>query len=241
MHHSSHRSAAAAPAPVRYNMYGFIHKALRAFMADTLLRLGRMDLADAREVDATLQQVRELLQFCRVHLDDENRFVHPALEACEPGSAARIAGEHVHHEEDIALLLEQVDALEQLRVDDAAGEAANNLYRWFALFVGENFQHMDYEEREHNAVLWAHYSDAQLQAIEGALVASLPPQASALGLRWMLPSLNHAERLQLLGGIRANAPDHVFGGALALARAHLDEQDWRKLSAALALPAAQAA
>jgi hypothetical protein len=33
----------------------------------------------------------------------------------------------------------------------------------------------------------------------------------------------------------------VFGGALALARAHLDEQDWRKLSAALALPAAQAA
>jgi hypothetical protein len=226
---------------VRYNMYGFIHKALRAFMTDTLLRLGRMDLTDAGEVDATLRQARDLLGFCRVHLDDENRFVHPALEACEPGSAARIAGEHVHHEEDITLLLEQVDALEQLRADDAAGEAANHLYRWFALFVGENFQHMDYEEREHNAVLWAHYSDAELLAIEGALVASLPPQANALGLRWMLPAINHAERMTLLGGIRAHAPAAAFDGALALARSQLDEHDWRKLSAALALPAAQAA
>lgn len=241
MHSPSIRSAAAAPAPARYNMYGFIHKALRAFMADTLLRLGRMDLADAREVDATLRQARELLGFCRVHLDDENRFVHPALEACEPGSAARIAGEHLHHEEDIALLLEQLDVLEQRRADGTAGEAANHLYRWFALFVGGNFEHMDYEEREHNAVLWAHYSDAELQAIEGALVASLPPEANALALRWMLPSISHAERMQLLGGIRANAPDHVFGGALALARAQLDEHDWRKLSVALALPAALAA
>lgn len=241
MHHSSHQSAVAASAPVRYNMYGFIHKALRAFMCDTLLRLGRMDVADARDVDGTLQQARELLQFCRVHLDDENRFVHPALEACEPGSAARIAGEHVHHEEDIALLLEQIDTLEHLRVDGVVSDAAGNLYRWFAVFVGENFEHMDYEEREHNAVLWAHYSDAQLQAIEGALVASLPPEASALALRWMLPSINHAERVQLLGGIRANAPAPAFEGALALARAQLDAHDWLKLGNALALPAAQAA
>lgn len=239
MHHSSPRPVAAASAPVRYNMYGFIHKALRAFMADTLLRLGRMDLADAGEVDATLRQARELLGFCRVHLDDENRFVHPALEACEPGSAARIAGEHVHHEEDITLLLEQIDMLERLRVDGAAGKAAGNLYRWFALFVGENLLHMDYEEREHNAVLWAHYSDAELQAIEGALVASLPPEASALGLRWMLPSITHAERMTLLGGLRAHAPAAAFDGALALARAQLDAHDWQKLSAALAL--AQAA
>lgn len=241
MHHSSHRSATAISAPARYNMYGFIHKALRAFMCDTLLRLGRLDAADPREVDATLQQTRQLLGMCRLHLDDENRFVHPALEACEPGSAARIAGEHVHHEEDIALMLDHVDALERLRVDGDAPAAAGTLYRLFAVFVGENFQHMDYEEREHNAVLWAHYSDAELHAIEGALVASLPPEARALGLRWMLSSVNHVERVQLLGGIRATAPTEVFGGALALARSQLDEHDWQKLSVALALPAAQAA
>ncbi|UGB38321.1 hypothetical protein [Frateuria soli] len=223
-----------ASSPARYNMYGFIHKALRSFLGDTLLRLGRLDVADAPEVDATLAQTRELLTLCRMHLEHENRFVHPALEACEPGSGLRIAGEHVHHEEDIALLLDQVEAVQATRGDAAACEvAAARLYRHMALFVGDNLVHMDYEEREHNATLWAHYSDAQLHAIEGAIVAALTPATSALSMRWMLPSLNHPERVRLLQGLRANAPAPVFAGALATARERLDARDWDKLSASL--------
>jgi hypothetical protein len=231
-----------ASSPARYNMYGFIHKALRSFMSDTLLRLGRLDVADAAQTDAALAQARELLALCRSHLEHENRFVHPALEACEPGSASRIAGEHVHHEEDIALLLGQVDAVEAARRDAAACEAAaDRLYRHMAVFVGDNFAHMDYEEREHNATLWTHYSDAQLHAIEGAIVASLTPATSAASMRWMLPAINHGERVQLLRGMRANAPAPVFDGTLALARERLEERDWDKLSASLGLEQAAAA
>lgn len=230
-----------APSPARYNMYGFIHKALRHFMSDTLLMLGRLDTTEAAEIDAALAQTRELLALCRMHLEHENRFVHPALEACEPGSAARIAGEHVHHEEDIALLLEQVDAVDALRRDTLACEAAaGRLYRHMAVFVGDNFVHMDYEEREHNATLWAHYSDAQLLAIEAAIVAALTPATSALSMRWMLPALSHPERVRLLEGLRANAPAVVFGGVLACASERLGARDWEKLSASLE-PAAVAA
>lgn len=229
-----------SPAPTRYNMYGFIHKALRGFLGDTLLLLGRMDVTDAAETDAALAQARALLGFCRMHLEHENRFVHPALDACEPGSAARIAGEHVHHEQDIALLLDEVDAVDATRGDRAAGEAAaQRLYRHMALFVGENLIHMDYEEREHNATLWAHYSDAQLLAIEGALVASIAPADHALSMRWMLPSLSHPERVRLLGRLRAHAPAVVFAGVLACARERLGARDWDKLSAGLE-PAAAA-
>jgi hypothetical protein len=231
-----------ASSPARYNMYGFIHKALRAFMSDTLLMLGRLDVGDATETDAALAQARDLLALCRMHLEHENRFVHPALEACEPDSSARIAGEHVHHEEDIALLLDHVDAVQATRGDDAACEAAaGRLYRHMAVFVGDNFVHMGYEEREHNATLWAHYSDAQLHAIEGAIVAALTPETSALAMRWMLPSLSHPERMRLLDGLRANAPAPVFGGALATARERLAARDWEKLSASLALEPAVAA
>lgn len=215
-------------------MYGFIHKALRNFLGDTLLQLGRLDVADAAEVDATLAQTRELLALCRTHLEHENRFVHPALEACEPGSASRIAGEHVHHEDDIALLLDQVETIQATRGDAAACEAAAaRLYRHMAVFVGDNLVHMDYEEREHNATLWAHYSDAQLHAIEGAIVAALTPATSALSMRWMLPSLSHPERVRLLQGLRANAPAPVFGGALTTARERLGARDWDKLSASV--------
>jgi hypothetical protein len=230
-----------ASSPTRYDMYGLIHKALRSFMSDTLLKLGRLDITDAPETDAALTQARELLAFCRAHLEHENRFVHPALEACEPGSASRIAGEHVHHEEDIALLLGQVDAVAAARDVHAREAAAGRLYRHMAVFVGDNLAHMDYEEREHNATLWAHYTDAQLHAIEGAIVASLSPAASATSMHWMLPAINHAERVQLLQGLRANAPAAVFGGTLAMARERLDTRDWDKLSASLALDRAAAA
>ncbi|MFC5527380.1 hypothetical protein ACFPPA_16685 [Rhodanobacter ginsengisoli] len=236
MQSSSSLAVATQPAAARYNMYGFIHKALRAFMSDTLTRLGRMDVMDAEDVAASLGQTRDLLHFCRAHLEHENRFVHPALEAREPGSTRRIAGEHVHHEDDIELLLGRVDSLERLDDDaTAAGAAATRLYRDMAVFAGGNFEHMDYEEREHNATLWAHYSDAELQAIEGALVASLPPETAMLSMRWMIPAISHAERVQLLGGIRANAPAEVLSGVLNLARARLDERDWSRLAAALEL------
>jgi hypothetical protein len=229
MHPSSIAPTASAP---RFNMYGFIHKALRAYLSDTLVRLGRMDVADAAELDAGLAQVRGLLGFCRAHLEHENRFVHPAMEARAPGTTAQIAGEHVHHEDDIALLQNQADTVEALREDASACEAAaGRLYRDFAVFVGANLQHMDCEEREHNAVLWLHYSDAELHAIEAALVASLAPAEKALALRWMIPSINHFERTQWLEGMRANAPAEAVAGALELARSQLDERDWHKLCA----------
>lgn len=231
-----------APSPARYDMYRLIHKALRSFMSDTLLRIGRLDVTDASATHAALSQARDLLMFCRAHLEHENRFVHPALEACEPGSASRIAGEHVHHEGDIALLLGQIGAVEAAGRDArACAAAADRLYRHMAVFVGENFAHMDYEEREHNATLWAHYSDVQLHAIEGTIVASLSPAESASVMRWMLPAINHAERVQLLQGMRAHAPAEVFDGTLALAREWLDARDWEKLSANLALEQAAAA
>lgn len=242
MQNFSNPAAAMQSDAPRYNMYGFIHKALRACMSDTLMRLGRMDVSDADSLDTTLDQACGLLNFCRMHLDHENRFVHPAMEAREPGSASRIAGEHVHHEDDIELLLGRIEALEDSRADLPAGRvAADRLYHEMAVFVGDNFQHMDYEEREHNAVLWAHYSDAELHAIEGALVASLSPEAASFSLRWMIPAISHPERVQLLGGIRANAPAERLTNVLALARAHLDGASWNRLSAALALPPAQVA
>jgi len=50
-------------------------------MSDTLCKLGAADWADAEDAEAALAQLRNLLALCVVHLDDENRFVHPALEA----------------------------------------------------------------------------------------------------------------------------------------------------------------
>lgn len=180
----------------RLDLYTPIHKALRHFMTDTLLRVGRMDVNDAADFQATLGQVDALLDQCLSHLDHENHFVHTAIEARRPGASHRIAEEHLDHMESIDALRADADQLRRAHPDSRPAVALR-LYRHLALFVGDNFAHMHYEETVHNAALWALYTDAELHELHGRLLASLPPQEMDTVMRWMLPALNPAERAPL--------------------------------------------
>ncbi|WP_420995241.1 hemerythrin domain-containing protein [Cupriavidus sp. 30B13] len=224
----------AATAP-RFDIYARIHKALRAFMADTLLRVGRADTDDDTELRATLDQLRELLSACEHHLHTEDRFVHPAMEAGMPGSARRVEHEHAEHVTHIAALGAMADILQALP-HAARAAYARDLYRKLSLFVAENFVHMNVEETEHNAVLWAACDDAGLAGVENRIVASLPPETIGMMARWMLPNVTPAERALMLSGMRDHAPE-AFAGMLEMCRAVLPVPEWMKLARALGLPA----
>lgn len=233
-------NSAAPPATPRFPVYRPIHKALRAFMSDTLVAIGRMDPDDDNDVETALEQARSLLAMLRVHLEDENRFVHPAMEARRPGSTDKTAHDHVEHECALADLDELITRVSGSQLQERTS-AASTLYRRLALFVAENFEHMHIEEHDNAAVLWAEYSDEELMAIEAAIVASVPPAAMAVAARWMMSGLNHSERVATLLGIRQTAPTEAFEGLLAIARSHLNARDWAKLADALSLPPARAA
>ena len=221
----------------RLDMYAGIHKALRLFLTDTLVKVGHTDAADAAHVRDTLAQVRALLSSMRKHLQHENDFIHPALERARAGASGPIADEHVAH-------LDAIDELQDLAsVAEAAdgqarATAIGRLYRALALFVAENLEHMHYEETEHNAVLWAHYTDAQLLELHDALVASIPPDEMTQTLYWMLPAMAAHERLALLSEMQPHVPAPVFDAVLGLARARLTSTDWGKLARGLGVPAA---
>jgi hypothetical protein len=222
----------AQPAEGRYDMYAQIHKGLRSFMADTLFRIGRLDAWDEVEVAEGAAQLRGLLALCRAHLEHENDFVHPAMEARRPGSASQAARDHVHHLHSIEALEAELGALERAE-GSARACAALELYRGLALFVAENLEHMHHEETEHNAVLWSAYCDDELAAIERALVASIAPDEMAAVARWMLPAMSAPERAAKLTEMRPALPPQAFAGILAMLKAQLSERDWYKLGAAL--------
>lgn len=217
---------------LRYSIYTGVHKGLRAFMADTLVRVSRMDPHDDIEVTQALEQLRELLRLCRSHLHHENLFMHPALERAVPHAALRTADDHVQHEAEIA----QLDRL-AASLPAAAGmeraALAHRLYLAVTRFVGENFTHMHVEETDNQAVLVAAYTDEELLALEAAIVAHIDPADAAAFRRWIIPSLNAAERLRVFRNARAHAPPGAFAGMLALARETLSERDWYKLERGL--------
>ncbi|MCW5663374.1 MAG: hypothetical protein KIT35_06045 [Piscinibacter sp.] len=227
------RPNAAQTAP-RFDMYAAIHKALRHFMTDTLHRVGRLDVADAEQTGRVLGQLDALLTLCVDHVHNENRFVHTAIEARQPGGAGRTTEDHVEHLESIETLRAEGRALGVAPQADRA-LLALRLYRHLALFVAENLQHMHFEETHNNAVLWACYSDAELFALHQQIIASLPLEETLLVARWMIPACTPAERAAIVGGMKAGAPAPVFDQIVDAFRPHLDDTAWGQLARAVGI------
>jgi hemerythrin-like domain-containing protein len=222
----------------RFNLYTIIHKALRAAMGETLAALGRMDPLDEADTTRVLGELRAVLALLRSHLEHENAFIHSALEARQPGASSHTAHDHEQHATALAALEAQVRRVAATQ-GALRAEAQQRLYATFALFVGENMEHMQVEESDNMQALWAAYSDDELVALHDALVASIAPEEMAQVLRWMVPSITPFERAALLGGIQAKAPAPVFSQILDNVRPLLTPREWDKLMHAIApLPAA---
>jgi hypothetical protein len=216
----------------RFDLYRRIHKALRAFMGETMVLVGQLDSYDTEQVAAAMTQVRSMAVFCEAHLAHEDTFVHPAMDKGGTTASQPTADEHVHH----------VSACRQIEAMAAAvrGAAASlrpalidELYHGIALFMAESLVHMHAEETENNALLWQLHDDQALIAIEHAIVDSLEPDEKMLSLRWMLPAMNPTERLMMLSNARMGMPSEVFEGMLNGVKDFLKPGDWNKLIAGL--------
>jgi hypothetical protein len=231
---SAQRSSPSTP---RLDLYSQIHKALRAMMFDTLERLGRLDVHDAEDRRQNLDQAERLLTQLASHLHHENKFLHTAIEARRPGAAAVTGEAHSEHLDSIDDLAAEIAAL---RNADAAHATAiaQRLYRHMALFVAENLEHMQVEETANNAALWTLYTDAELEALHGRLVASVAPAELMQVAPWMARASHPQELASLLAGMQAGLPPQAFDALLSQMRPQLDEGRWAKLARALGLPLA---
>lgn len=218
----------------RFDIYADIHKALRAMMADTLVAAGRTDVHDAAQLHALRERVLTLCHACACHLRHENAFIHPAMQAQRPGSARQSTADHAEHLLAITELRRLVSVLSA--TDPAPGQAeqaARALYRALALFMAENIVHMHAEEVEHNPVLWACYSDAELLALQERVTASLAPADHLMFMRWMVPAIPPPERTALMAAVQATAPPPALAAVLDAVQPHLSARDWQQLTGAL--------
>ena len=216
----------------RYDSYLFIHKALRALMADTLVRLGSMDPTDDADTHAVLEQVRQAIALGQSHLAKEEDFVHPAMEARAPGSTGRASSDHASHTVAFEKILTACREVEASQGAVRAGRALC-LYRRFALLLAEDLVHMNTEETENNAVLWATHTDEEIHALAARLVASISPETLSKYLRWMLTANAPRDRVTILSGIRERMPKAGFSRFVEAVLPNLRDAERRKLVAAL--------
>ena len=204
----------AVPDETRYNIYLFIHKALRLGHCRMLAAIGANDFTNEAKTRALLDDLRALIGLGRSHLESENREIHTALEARVPGASAHAADDHGHHEQSFAELESLIRAVEVALPSrrDIAGHA---LYRRYALFAAADIEHMNEEETELLQALHKAFSDDELHAIEGRIVSAIPPAKMMAYSKLMIPALNHHERIGLLGKMQKAMPEPAFNALLA--------------------------
>lgn len=226
----------SAPQASRYDFYRPVHKGLRRTMFALLDRLGSGNLNDAAQRDALLGEMRVLLDVCTHHIKHENTFIHPALEERAKEASQRTAREHEEHSKELAELQGLIAELEKA-AESARPLLAHRLYLAFSRFVGENLNHMADEEQVVLDKLHAHFTDEELMALEGRILAGIAPDLMMTFMRMMIPAMNREERVLLLGGMKQAAPPEAFNAVMQVAaRPNLSPADWQDLSQRLGSP-----
>jgi hypothetical protein len=220
--------------PKRLDLYAVMHKGLAACMHHVLGRVGRVDPTDPAEVHAVVEEGRDLLRLCRMHLRQEEEIIHVVMEARWPGSSIEAAAGHAEHVAAIDRLDQRFWALDESDLTERVG-IVRQVYAALGLFVADNLAHMHHEETAHNRVLWACYSDVELAAVHRRLVAAGGAVASAAVERWVLPAVTPAERAAMVAGMQRNGDRAAVVDLVRRARPRVSARDWAKLEAVFAL------
>ncbi len=221
-----------------HDFYAPVHKGLRLALCRLMIRLGSVDASNRGAVAIVLADLRAHMILSASHLDHEEREIHTALERRAPGAANDLYADHQHHRASFARIETAVNAVEAAGPDQRAA-ALHRLYLTFSRFVADDFTHMAEEEEEILPVLQDLFTDGELMAIEGRIVASMPPERTVAFTQMMIPAGGPAERVALLSGVRQGmirdgAPPEAFADLLRFgAKPSLPAADFEALVAAL--------
>lgn len=213
----------------RYNIFGQVHKGLRAMLYETALCLQQTDFNNTEAADTSLAQLAQTVDLFDKHAHTEDTMVFTAIEHTEP---ALVNAFEKEHEEDHALgqrLRGLLTAFEHTVSSDdkiITGDAITQSFIEFMIF---NLKHMAKEEDIINKALWKNYTDIELHGITQKIVASIPPPHMAKFSRWMMRGLNNNEITTWLKEVKNNAPDFVFQSLMQTAGQELNASRWQQV------------
>jgi hypothetical protein len=222
----------AALETVTVDIYRDIHKGIRSELFGVTVAAGQVDPGNRDAVAAVAGRWRDLVGLLVAHAEHEDEFVQPVIEVHAPSFAEVIATAHPELEAQMAAL----EVLADRATDAGVCERrlfVHRMYLGFASFTSAYLQHQEFEETQVMPALAAKIGVGELLAINGAIVASIPPDQMVQSATLMFPAMNVEDRTELLGGAQAGAPPEVFAGMMALTQSVLSPADYAEVATRL--------
>ena len=196
------------------------HKGLRNLLSRFSFLAGTIDYADPVQLVKLKNAGAELFEMMEEHAKIENEILLPELEKRCPGASAHDLHDHEVIEKQQEKLATQLTAM----TTAVTAEEAHLFYLSFSRFHGMYLEHIYSEETTTEALLWENFTDEELLEIRGRIMRHFTPQTLLFSMKCILPAQNNHERMQMLAGIKANAPAPVFDAILDVIRPEMGDE-----------------
>jgi hypothetical protein len=182
----------------RVDLFTTIHKGIRVLLFDISTEAARIDLASCIAVDGLVERIHRTIAFLDEHAHHEDTHVIPAVKLVASELATSLGIEHRVLDAIQTQVAVCADGLACADIE-GRGPVGAQLSRLLNRLTAAQLSHMHREETEVNEVLWAAYEDADLTAIRGRLVGSIPRDRYAEWMTMIAPALNPVERSLVVG------------------------------------------
>lgn len=216
--------------PTRIDIYNLPHKALRRAFGRALATLGATDWQRAESARAALAGLETVLQLSDAHAAAEETVTHAALAQARPDLLRSFEQEHAGLAAATRRLRQLADEVARGAERDVSGRG---LYAEFGYFVADQLDHMAREEAQLLPLFHEVFSDAELRALEGRVMAGLKPELLVAFVAEILPAAAAAERETLMRGAGAKLPRPLYEQLLHAACRALPPAQWLALAKAL--------
>ncbi len=96
-------------------------------------------------------------------------------------------------------------------------------------FISDYLNFMKDEELEAIKLFSKHCTDQEIISSFRSIIDNTSPQDMMMMLKYIIPALTHLERIELLEGIKKNAPKPAFNTIIVIAQSLLPAEEWEKL------------
>jgi len=200
---------------------------------------GRLQTADFADKVASAELLTDLqhefsnavsatcvLCLLHAHAGHEETGIFPSMQTIDPTLIRGLLDDHVEIRRRLTIITQRA---EELRAIDAPAERLErgaDINREVNAFFAFYLAHMNKEEITIAPAMKEHFTDPQLGAMQGAMMAAMPPDRLASYLRWMLPSLSLGELTGMLTGLKHGAPPEFLRIVDGIGAAQVDPARW---------------
>ncbi len=217
----------------RYNILNQVHKGLKAFLYDTALLTQQTDFIIMDEAVLALDRIGEAMYLFGQHALYVERLLFPFVVEYHPALITSFKQQYQANAVLIQRLRGLLTAYDHAVSSDEKHTAGHAIQKAFTGFVVAHLEGMAREDSLLNSLLWRHYNDAELLALEKEIVAKLPPKDLSLLSTWIIRGMNNREIIEWLRAIEKTCIAAIFSTFFSSAEKELPETRWLKIQEAL--------